>query len=476
MNNRILTLLLTIFVIITLMGVASSLSRLGPNAGFSNPGDVSIGGSMTIGGNLAVGGSTVDTGVINTNTNMGIGYDLGCLTGDSIVDFHLGTGLFKTTTGAITIGGGTNGISLNGPVTGASAKSWTMAGASTLTVGSTGVTAVGGTVNFIVPVSGTDGAFSGEVTGENIASTDDARIADKLHVLGTLGVAGTATLNAIVSNTTISAEDLASSDDARIADKLHVLGTLGAAGTATLNAVVSNGSITTATGEVSAESLASTDDARIADDLYVLGTLGVADIATLNAIVSNTTIIAEDLASSDDARIADKLHVLGTLGAAGTATLNALVVNTTSTFNGGPTVASGQILAVTTADKLTVGGIVVPQEIPITFHYSATSVDTHIFTATGAYQITAIRLNPRVVGGDAGAVTASIMVCDDTEAPSAGVAAQSAAFDLKGAADTIQSATLSANVTVGAVDSISVDFTGVLTGAEGEMTIMVKRV
>ena len=350
MNNRILTLLLTIFVIITLMGVASSLSRLGPNAGFSNPGDVSIGGSMTIGGNLAVGGSTVDTGVINTNTNMGIGYDLGCLTGDSIVDFHLGTGLFKTTTGAITIGGGINGISLNGPVTGASAKSWTMAGASTLTVGSTGVTAVGGTVNFIVPVSGTDGAFSGEVTGENIASTDDARIADKLHVLGTLGVAGTATLNA-------------------------------------------------------------------------------------------------------------------------------LVVNTTSTSNGGPTVASGQILAVTTADKLTVGGIIVPQEMTLNWPINAASVDENIFIANEAWEVTKIEEAHTVVGSDIGAVTVSLKVCDGTEAPSAGDAAQSAAFDLKGAANTVQTGTLSATKTLADGNRLGLDYTGTLTAlAGGVVTVHLKRV
>ena len=143
---------------------------------------------------------------------------------------------------------------------------------------------------------------------------------------------------------------------------------------------------------------------------------------------------------------------------------NGLVVNGTKT------------LTVTDADKLTVGGVIVPQEIAIPFTYTASSVDIGVFSAKGAWNITGVELVPRVAGNDASAVNVTIKVCDSGEAPSSGDAALSAVLDLKGTADTTQSGTLGANVAVTATQYVALDFTGTLTNAVGMGTIWLKRV
>lgn len=196
-------------------------------------------------------------------------------------------------------------------------------------------------------------------------------------------------------------------------------------------------------------------------------TLSAYTITGLNSIlmtggVANLTssaLLVEDLSASDDIDFGDTLDV------GGNARFNSLTVN------------SSQTLAVTTADKLTVGGVIVPQEEFVSFPYTASAVDQHIFVANAAYNITAVKLMPRVAGGDAGAVNVTIRVCDDTEAPASGVTAIDSVLNLKGSADTIQSGSLTAaNVAVASGDSIAVDFSGTLTSAVGVITVYMKRV
>lgn len=148
------------------------------------------------------------------------------------------------------------------------------------------------------------------------------------------------------------------------------------------------------------------------------------------------------------------------------------------TFTGDMTVAGvgTKTLTVTDADKLTVGGVIVPQEIAIPFTYTASSVDIGVFSAKGAWNITGVELVPRVAGNDASAVNVTVKVCDSGEAPSSGDAALSAVLDLKGTADTTQTGTLGANVAVAATQYIALDFTGTLTNAVGMGTIWLKRV
>lgn len=540
--------------------------------------DAAITGDLSVTGSITAGGGTIARGVIGEDLQMGAGYDFTAAAGDTVFDWSDGTGIFKTTTGVITIGGGTNGITLNGPVTGINANNWTMIGASALIIGDTGMENANGTITLLSAVAGKDGTFSGIVTGEQITSTDDAtvtddltvlgkadisetmtaehlvstddgviaddfdvvgdltagtigsdagvtavttvqgeqltstdditatdninaqdavitgdvgtatvtassqvkgedlystddaRINDDLNVMGTLAVVEGATVNALVSNTSISGEDLASTDDARIADDLNVLGLLKVTETATFNAVVSNTSI-------SGEDVASTDDMYVADDLKVLGAAGIAETMTVNVLVSNTSISGEDIASTDDARIADDLNVLGLAKVTETATVNALIVNTTSTFNGNPTVSTGQTLIITDADKLTVGSVIVPQEMVVVWPVSSTGVDGNIFIADDGWMITSIEEVHAVAGTDGGGATLWVRVCDGTEAPSSGDAAQIATIDLQGTANTVQTATLSATKSLADGNRLALDYTGVLTAlAGGTVTVHMKRV
>jgi len=588
--KKILTILLVLGAILAITGLTVALPKLGANQGFSNPGSMVLGGSATIGGNTAVGGDLAVTGSISAggtssaggifsqDISMAAGYDFRTAVGASVFDWSNGTGLFKTTTGAVTLGGGRDTVTLNGPVLGIDGAGWTMVGASVFTLGSTGMMADGGTITFLNGTSGTAGTFSGtvaaeqltstddatitddlnvlgkadisetltaehlastddgviaddfdvigdltagtigsdagvtavttvqgeqltstdditatdninaqdaiitgdvgtatvtasgQVKAEDLYSTDDARIDDNLNVMGTLAVVEGATVNALISNTSISGEDLASSDDARIADDLNVLGLLKVTETATLNAVVSNTSI-------SGEDVVSTDDLYAADDLNVLGKAGIAETATVNALVSNTSISGEDIASTDDARIADDINVLGLAKVTETATVNALIVNTTSTFNGNPTVSTGQTLIITDADKLTIAGVIVPQEMVITWSISSTGVDGNIFVADDAWTITSIEEVHAVAGTDVGGATLWVRICDGTEAPSAGDAAQTATFNLTAAANTVQTATLSATKTLADGNRLALDYTGALTAlAGGVATVHLKRV
>lgn len=140
--------------------------------------------------------------------------------------------------------------------------------------------------------------------------------------------------------------------------------------------------------------------------------------------------------------------------------------------------ATGNI-AVSTADKLTVGGVIVPQEIVITVPVSATSVDGTIFIANDAWVITKIEEVHSVLGTDGSAVTAQVMKCTGTQAPSAGTAMTTGTFDLKGTVETVQSGTLSTtptHYTLADGNRIAVDYTGTLTSlAGGVITIHMKR-
>jgi hypothetical protein len=121
----------------------------------------------------------------------------------------------------------------------------------------------------------------------------------------------------------------------------------------------------------------------------------------------------------------------------------------------------------TTAINVSIAALVVPLA---TFDYDANSVDQGIFTASGGWVLTAIKLTPRVAGTDGGAVTAMLKICDSGEAPTSGDNMLSGTFDLKGAADTPQSGTVSAG-TIATGKIVALDFTGTLTSAVGTITL-----
>ena len=142
------------------------MARFGPQKGFETPGTVKIAGDLSVAGVFTTG-STVVAGVITEDVLMAAdkdfgmkagagnvdfsdstgflktpqgkttligdvdiasGMDINALGGATIFDLHLGGGIFKTTTGAVTIGPGAVGIT--GAITIAVNKGITLAGVS----------------------------------------------------------------------------------------------------------------------------------------------------------------------------------------------------------------------------------------------------------------------------------------------------------------------------------------------------------
>ncbi len=113
--------------------------------------------------------------------------------------------------------------------------------------------------------------------------------------------------------------------------------------------------------------------------------------------------------------------------------------------------------------------------VPVSIEWLATSVDKVAFVATRAYTVKAITARVEVAGTDAGAVTAAVKKAASATAITAGTALHSGTINLKGAAATNQSLTLSTTDTdldIAAGDVIGVDFTGVLTAATGVVTVV----
>lgn len=146
------------------------------------------------------------------------------------------------------------------------------------------------------------------------------------------------------------------------------------------------------------------------------------------------------------------------------------------------TVASGKTLAVTTADKLTVGGVIVPQTMTVTTELLAASVDKWVFVAPFACKVVSVKEVHSVAGGSAAAVSPRKIT--GVSAPGAAVAAgvteiTTAAFDLTATANTVVTGTLSATATdytLAAGDKIGLDFSGTLTALVGFLVIELKRV
>lgn len=147
-------------------------------------------GTNTLSGNVAIAGSktfATGTGAVGINGDVTIAATKGITktTGAGNFDFSAGTGFFNTTTG-------TNYI--NGAVVMASAKSITQAGASGITVGTTGITAASSPLNVLENLtlaSGKSLAMSGAsslttgtgttdvngaMTTENITMTQNKRL------------------------------------------------------------------------------------------------------------------------------------------------------------------------------------------------------------------------------------------------------------------------------------------------------------
>lgn len=155
-------------------------------------------------------------------------------------------------------------------------------------------------------------------------------------------------------------------------------------------------------------------------------------------------------------------------------------------LNGSPTVATGKTLAVTDADKLTVGSVIVPQHLEVSYRELANGslADECFFIANRAYEVVAIREVHSTAGSDGGAVNLQVTKDTSTNAPGAGTDLltnnANAGFDLKGTANTVQTGTLTgtgASLQLAAGDRLSVDFAGTLTALAGVVvTVSLKRI
>lgn len=155
---------------------------------------------------------------------------------------------------------------------------------------------------------------------------------------------------------------------------------------------------------------------------------------------------------------------------------------TPNTFPGGTipgdtTIASSKALAVTTADKLTVGGVIIGVNHYISIPLFVTDVSKTVFVAPEALQVTAIRVAYGVVSLS-GALTVEKLT--STTAPGSGTAMLTGTLDLTTTANTVLSGALTGTTStlqLAAGNRIGVVLSGTLTGLIGaNLTISLQRI
>ena len=143
---------------------------------------------------------------------------------------------------------------------------------------------------------------------------------------------------------------------------------------------------------------------------------------------------------------------------------------------GNVTIASGKTLAVTSADKLTVGGVIVPQKVVLTLPgFSASSVSQSVFIADAAYNVASIQ---EVHGTASSSGTLMLEKLTGTTAPGSGTASLTGTMSLSGTANTVVSGTLNADASIvlAAGDRLGLKFAGTMTSlANAVVTITLTR-
>lgn len=138
------------------------------------------------------------------------------------------------------------------------------------------------------------------------------------------------------------------------------------------------------------------------------------------------------------------------------------------------------------ADDLTVGGVIVPQELEVSFHGQAATamVDQSFFLATQAYQVTKISFVHAVAETTAANLRVQVTKDTSTNAPGAGnnllTNNSNNGFDGKATANTVQTGTLTAttaDLQLAAGDRLSVDFEAAANELVGvTITVSLKRI
>lgn len=157
----------------------------------------------------------------------------------------------------------------------------------------------------------------------------------------------------------------------------------------------------------------------------------------------------------------------GTLTQTGVATFTAAPV-----FNGGGTVATGQTWAITSADKLTVGGKIVPQTVPVSVYIGASPVDGTIWTAPYACKILSIKEAHSTAQNTAYPNTGSVTLykAANGENSGAGTALHNSTMYLNSTADTVVTPTMNAATdatTFAANQRVVANFNGTVTTLAG---------
>jgi hypothetical protein len=151
------------------------------------------------------------------------------------------------------------------------------------------------------------------------------------------------------------------------------------------------------------------------------------------------------------------------------------------TINSDMTIAASKTLAVTTADKLTVGGVIVPQFEQLSFAIQplATITEYDLWVAPAAFQVTKIDVVPSTLQG--GALTATIVKATGTATPVKTTTPMHTAdaINLNTGAYTVQSPTLTvttADLQLAAGERIAVDLSGAASVAHWNVSITLKRI
>lgn len=144
------------------------------------------------------------------------------------------------------------------------------------------------------------------------------------------------------------------------------------------------------------------------------------------------------------------------------------------------TLAALKTLAITTADKLTVGGKIVPQvlELGFTLPPLATITEFDLWVAPAAYKVTAIKMVPSTLQG--GALTGTVVKATSTNTPVKTTTPMHAAdgLDFNAGAYTVQTPTLTltaADLVLAAGDRIGLDLSAAKTAGHAALGITLQR-
>lgn len=188
----------------------------------------------------------------------------------------------------------------------------------------------------------------------------------------------------------------------------------------------------------------------------------------------NMSAASMTFASAATSLVADGANVV--VGANRAVQLQWSAVDSLWTADVTPAAPVVSTMTVSTADGLTVGGVIVPQgiEATITCLANAACVDQAFFIANRAYQVTAVREIHATAGTDGSAVSLQVVKDTGTDAPGAGTDLltnnANVGFDLKGTANTVQTGTLTAtaaSLQLAAGNRLSLDFAGTVTTLAG---------